>query len=158
MIDFRSLHVADESSCFSHVGATRVFRRVGAVRAALIPDEVRRFILAAIPSVPFLEAMLLMRRAGPVNWGVTDLARGLYLSDKVAAGLLDQLHGAGVIVLESTPPHSYRYAPSAELAANIDQLAEVYADNLIGVSNLIHSSTGKKIPHGDKNRRRTPPH
>lgn len=120
---------------------------VGAVREAVIPDDVRRFILMAVPSVPYLEAVLLMRRAGPASWGTAELARGLYLNDKAAAALLEQLLAAGVSAADPARAGNCLYAPSAELAAMIDRVAEVYASNLIGVSTLIHSTTGKKAQH-----------
>ncbi len=112
-----------------------------------IPDDVRRFILLAIPSVPYLEALLLMRRGGPVGWRAGALASGLYLSEKAAAGLLAQLHTAGVVAADGADGNSFRYAPAADLAAMIDQLADIYAVNLIGVSTLIHSTSGKKAQH-----------
>ncbi len=112
-----------------------------------IPDDVRRFILLAIPSVPYLEALLLMRSHGPVGWRAGALASGLYLGEKAAAALLAQLHTAGVAEADPNDEGSFRYAPGKELAAMIDRLAEIYAVNLIGVSTLIHSTTGKKAQH-----------
>lgn len=109
-----------------------------------IPDDVRRFILTAIPSVPYLEALLLMRGAGPVGWEAPALAAGLYLDESAANELLMQLRASAVTVPDPGAAGSVRYAPAAPLAAIIDRLADVYADNLIGVSMLIHSTMGKQ--------------
>jgi hypothetical protein len=110
-----------------------------------IPDELQRFILLAIPSVPYLEAILLMRSDPSLTWDAAHIARRLYLSDKVARGLLSELVGGGVIRHETQPPSRFRFAPqSAHLAAMIDRLAVAYSQNLIGVSTLIHSKMNRK--------------
>lgn len=114
--------------------------------SSTISDEMRRFILLAVPSVPYLEAMLLMRR-DRAYWRAGELASRLYLSEKAAAELLAQLCAAGVTEAEAADSQRFHYAPSAELETMIDRLAEVYAANLIGVSTLIHSTTGKKAQH-----------
>lgn len=118
-----------------------------------IPDEVRRFILTSIPSVPYLEAMLLLRGAPEDEWDTKRVAQRLYVSEKVAAELLASLYEAGVLVLSDQSqaagegrPRLYCYRPTADaLAAIIDQLADVYAKNLIGVTNLIHANSGIKV-------------
>jgi Mn-dependent DtxR family transcriptional regulator len=105
-------------------------------------DDVRRFILTSIPSVPYLEAMLLLRNLDTGAWDGKALAQRLYMSEKAAADLLSELHAAGVVQLESA---GYRYAPqSDELRDKIDRLADVYSSHLIEVANLIHSKTSKK--------------
>ena len=42
-----------------------------------IPEDVRRFVLTSIPSVPFLEALLLMRANPAQGWSRDTLARRL---------------------------------------------------------------------------------
>jgi Mn-dependent DtxR family transcriptional regulator len=112
-----------------------------------IPDDVTRFILLSVPSVPYLEAMLLLRRDTRQAWDPARLAQRLYLSDSAAQTLLAELHASGI--LEVADPDArmplYRYHPrSEELRQMIDRLAEVYAKNLIEISNLIHSKISKK--------------
>lgn len=111
------------------------------VNRPLIPDDVRRFILTAVPSVPYLEALLLLRGSDADGVDATTLAAGLYLSEKAAAALLAQLRSAGVAEQLPCAPGTVRYAPVPTLAALIERLATVYADNLIGVSMLIHSTS-----------------
>ena len=106
-----------------------------------IPDDVRRFILTAIPSVPYLEALLLLRGSGETGASAATLAAGLYLSETAAASLLAQLRAAGVAEQNPGAAGTLRYAPAAALASLIDRLAAVYADNLVGVSMLIHSTS-----------------
>lgn len=113
-----------------------------------IPDEIRRFILTSIPSVPYLEALLLLRNEADVAWEAKGLARRLYLSDKAALALLTELHASGVLHLVDQEPPRYRYSPNDEsLREMIDQLADAYARQLVEVTNLIHSKTSKKAQH-----------
>ncbi|PWF43997.1 hypothetical protein [Massilia glaciei] len=112
-----------------------------------IPDDVKRFILVSIHSVPYLEAMLLLRNEASAPWDSKRLSQRLYVSEKVATVLLAQLCGAGV--LESADRRAdllaYAYKPnSEELGEIIDRLTATYAKNLVDVTNLIHSRTDKK--------------
>jgi hypothetical protein len=110
-----------------------------------IPEDVRRFILTSITSVPFLEAMLLLRNAPGQSWDRRGVAQRLYVNEKVAGELLADLCAAGFVVVTELDPSLYRYhARSDDLREMIDRLAEAYAKNLVEVTNLIHSKTGKK--------------
>ncbi|WP_019142843.1 hypothetical protein [Noviherbaspirillum massiliense] len=110
-----------------------------------IPEDIIRFILLSIPSVPHLEAMLLLRREHSVQWDSKRVAQRLYMSEKAAHGLLTDLHAAGFLAQEDGEPPLYRYHPGTEgIREMIDRLADVYAKNLIDVSNLIHSKNSKK--------------
>ena len=112
---------------------------------APIPEETQRFILLAIPSVPYLEALLLLRGEPKLYWDAVQVARRLYLNEKAAQGLLDQLYAAGVATAGGNGGGSFCYAPQSEhMRSMIDGLAEIYSRNLIGVSNLIHSKTSMK--------------
>jgi hypothetical protein len=117
---------------------------------AVIPEEIRRFVLTSIPSVPFLEALLLMRAAPEQPWSRDSLARRLYVRDKVADGLLAELCRAGMAAPwpdqgAGADPHAYCYRPrEAALRERIDRLADLYATHLVEVTHLIHSSLDRK--------------
>lgn len=112
-----------------------------------IAANVRRFITQSIPSVPYLEALLLMRSAGSRGLNVASLAKALYVNHKTAAALLTQLKDAALIEFAPAPAvEHYCYAPRPEHAELINRLAEEYANNLIGVSMLIHA---KGLPPTD---------
>lgn len=111
-----------------------------------IPEDVRRFILTAVPSVPYLEALLLLRES-TMSWDAEALARRLYIGEAVAAQLLKDLCNAGVAVMhkEAEGPCLYRYQPgSAEQSTMLDRLADCYCRNLVGVTELIHSKLDRK--------------
>lgn len=112
---------------------------------ASLPSDVVRFIMLGIPSVPYLEAMLLLRGETDQPWDARRTAQRLYLADGVAQSLLDELCSKGVVQLADREKRLYQYHPNSnELAQTIDLLAMVYAENLIEVTNLIHSKTNKK--------------
>lgn len=110
-----------------------------------IPEDVRRFILTSIPTVPHVEAMLLLRSTPNERWDVRRVGQRLYVNDKLVETVLRDLCEIGV--LEATPDHSplYRYRPiSEELRQTIDRLADTYKRYLVEVTNLIHSGLNKK--------------
>ena len=113
-----------------------------------IPDDVKRFILVSIPSIPYLEAMLLLRGDPNRTWSSKQAAQRLYLSEKAANDLLVELHAAGVLHVEADESLGYAYRPeSEELREMIDRLADIYAKNLVDVTNLVHSKTASKAQH-----------
>ena len=101
-----------------------------------IPDDLRRFILTSVPSVPYLEAMLLLRAEPQAAWDTAALARRLYISQHKADEVLRQLGDAGFVAAESA---AARWQPRAELSALVEQLALLYAEDLVGVTELIHA-------------------
>lgn len=107
-----------------------------------LPAELRRFILTSIPSVPFLEAVLLLRAEPQRAWTAADASRRLYLPESQVAELLAAIASAGI---GSSTPGGTNYSPATgELSAIIDTLAAHYAADLVGVSDLIHARTDKK--------------
>src|SRR5206468_1453220 len=107
-----------------------------------ISDDVRRFIATNVPSVPYLEALLLLRAEAPKAWDARSLAGRLYVREAEAARLLAELSEAGVADGEA---EAYRFAPkSDELRVMIEGLADAYAHDLLGVSSLIHSRTDRR--------------
>ena len=110
-----------------------------------IPEDVRRFILTSISSVPYLEALLLLRSTPNQAWESMTVAQRLYIGEKAAIELLVELTAAGFIIVVESETALYRYHPrSKELRQMIDRLAETYAKSLVEVTNIIHSKTGKR--------------
>lgn len=105
--------------------------------------EVRRFILAYIPSVPHLEALLLMRAEASTPWNADALARRLYIGPKVAEGLLGDLAGAGLV--QPVDGGGYRYGPGKEeVASVVAELAAAYSRHVVAIARLIHSLGDRK--------------
>ena len=110
------------------------------------PEDLRRFVLTSIPSVPFLEALLLLRANPTQQWHGDILAQRLYVRERTAQGLLEDLCRAGMIAPCAAPHEDcYQYHPiSNTLRERIDQLADLYARHLVEVTLLIHSSLDRK--------------
>ncbi|HVL74536.1 MAG TPA: hypothetical protein VM406_00855 [Noviherbaspirillum sp.] len=109
------------------------------MRRTPIPEDVRSFLRSDIPTVPHLEALLLMRSTPDAQWNAVQLARRLYLSEVTASGLLRDLRSRG-LVTPAEHGEACRYAPAdSRTCALIDRLAQLYSTNLVGISNLIHS-------------------
>lgn len=108
-----------------------------------IADDVRRFILTSIPSVPYLEALLLLRAEPGTPWDRARLARRLYIGEGQATELLEAVTQSRFVT--RAEDGYFLYAPeSAELARALDALAETYANDLVGVTDLIHSRVEKR--------------
>lgn len=109
----------------------------------MFSDELRRFILR-IPSIPFLEALLLLRSAPSQTWDADTVARRLYINSQQAIELLKGLAAARVCMEVKHNPECFIYKPeSDELCKLIDDLASEYAHNLIEVTNLIHANSNQ---------------
>jgi hypothetical protein len=112
-----------------------------------LPEDLRRFILLSVPSVPFLEALLLFRAARGAPVASAAIARRLYLSDSVARQLVAQLRDARML-LEEPGGDAHRLAPeSGEAAALLDMLADFYRTHLVEVTDLIHNRAGRRAQH-----------
>jgi hypothetical protein len=111
-----------------------------------LPDEVRRFILTSIPSIPYLEALLLLHAGGePAGWDASRVARRLYVADKQAGELLTALAAAGIASADASAAGVYHYRPAtAELSERVNSLAAAYATNLLAVTDLVHSRLDKR--------------
>jgi hypothetical protein len=113
-----------------------------------IPDDVTRFILLAVPSIPHLEALLLLRGERQIAWDGKRVAQRLYMQEKRANELLVDLCDAGFLSCTEEEQPVFAYAPrSEEMREMIDRLAIIYAKNLVDVTNLIHSKTSRKAQH-----------
>jgi len=109
--------------------------------AATIPGDVRRFLLATIPTVPHLEALLLLRGRQD-TWTAAQVSSRLYVDAANTGRLLDDLAGAGLVVADGD---GFRYAPAEPgLSATVDALATLYARQTVAVAQLIHSSSDHK--------------
>jgi hypothetical protein len=111
-----------------------------------IPEDLRRFVLTGIPSVPFLEALLLLRADAARTWSSTEVAERLYVRDRIAQGLLEQLCQAGMArQCGSADALCWCYHPATPaIGEMIDGLAELYSRQLVQVTTLIHSKLDRK--------------
>ena len=115
----------------------------GVMSLEKIPVNVMRFILTSIPTVPHLEAILLLRGAEDVQWTTEAVTKRLYIGERVAEAILQDLCGAGIF--SRGVEGRYQFNPSSiELRSLLDALAHCYASQLVEVTNLIHSPMERK--------------
>jgi Mn-dependent DtxR family transcriptional regulator len=108
-----------------------------------IPDEVRRFVQTAVPSVPYAEALLLFLSAHDGELETVAVARRLYITDPAATALVEELRAAGVVAPGSAPG-THVFAPrDGEHERLLRLTARYYTTHLIDVTELIHSSTAR---------------
>jgi hypothetical protein len=111
-----------------------------------IPSDVVRFVLTSIPSVPYLEAVLLLHQNANANWSAAEVAGRLYIPEKKAELILRELAEAGILACDASTISIYAFSPvSDSLRELIEKLAAVYAKHIVEVTNLIHSNTGSQV-------------
>jgi hypothetical protein len=109
-----------------------------------MPDDLRRFILTSIHSVPFVEAILLFMGQAGLALDVPTVARRLYVSEASAAELVGALVSAGIVEAAEGSASAWRFAPQKDLQRMLHLLAAYYASHLIEVTDLIHSTGARK--------------
>lgn len=104
-----------------------------------IPDHARRFISQYIDSVGELEALLLLRALPGEAWELGKIASRLYVRETETARILARLCRNGLLVRADTV---YKFeCQTEELRRVVDELAELYARQLIPITNLIHAKS-----------------
>jgi hypothetical protein len=110
-------------------------------------EEVYRFILREIDSVPHLEALLLLWNSRPGSWTREQLAERLYVMPTLAQALAQDLvrqHFA-VSAEENSQPR-YSYDPSSEETNRLVALVDAaYRREVVRISTLIHSKPSSSL-------------
>ncbi|HEY1149984.1 MAG TPA: hypothetical protein VGF27_15495 [Pseudoduganella sp.] len=113
------------------------------MEASNIPDDVRRYIVQCVPSVPYLEAIMLMSAKAGGSWDARQLAQRLYLDEPRAESLLHELSAAGIATADADG--RWHFAPTTpHLAELLARLVDIYARHLVEVSTLVHSKSNRK--------------
>lgn len=111
-----------------------------------IPPAVERFLLDSIDTVPHLEALLLIFQSPAIVWAVEDLAARIYVSDKQAAAIADDLTRRGWIAPVEQSPATFQFvARSPEKTQLLDQVAQAYRTQLVQVTRFIHSNASGSV-------------
>jgi hypothetical protein len=104
-----------------------------------IPQSIRKFIARHIDSVGQLEALLLLRAVPGEAWEVARVAGRLYVGEQEATEMLERLCHSGLLVRTD---RAYRYCCKTEdLRRMVDELASLYARQLIPITNMIHAKS-----------------
>jgi hypothetical protein len=110
---------------------------------AEIDPDVRRYLINSVPSVPYLEAALLLRSDPARTWDGAELAARLYVPAREAGDLLQALAAAGIAQPAGGVP-AFRYTEEAGLRSLLDRVADTYARHLLVVTDLLHAKHDKR--------------
>lgn len=102
-----------------------------------ISPDLRSFVLT-LPSVPFLEALLLLHNAPDRIWSTEAIAQRLYLQSVARADdIVRELAARGFCV--RTPDGLLMYRPAGdERQRLVAELAREYQSRLIEITKLVH--------------------
>jgi hypothetical protein len=107
---------------------------------AVFSDDIRRFVLS-LPSIPYLEAIVLLHRYPSTIWGYQAVAKRLYVQPSLANRILNDLATNGVCHSFDGHADQFIYEPESEsLRKLIDDLSVIYAKHLIEITHLIHDN------------------
>ncbi len=114
--------------------------------AGAIPNEVEQFLLAAIDTVPHLEALLLIFQNPATVWSVDELAARIYVGNAQAAVVLEDLTRRQLVTrVEESPPKFQFIARSPEQTELLNQVAKAYRTQLVQVARFIHSKPSASV-------------
>jgi hypothetical protein len=123
-----------------------VDEKVFIVGGSSIPDDVARFVLESVDSVAQLEALLLLRSSPEERWSAQALAARLYIDEKQTARILSDISKQSLALVFIGDPPVYQYQPgSIQLRQVVDRVAEIYAKQLVPITNLIHSKPKTRV-------------
>lgn len=109
-------------------------------------QELLRFILDNLETVPHLEAVLLIWQNQSTPWTADLLAQRIYVSPVDGRAILEDLTRKGMLRrTEPSDPH-YLYDPSWDTERGLlPRLAELYRRQLVQVTKLIHSKGSSSV-------------
>ena len=108
-------------------------------------EEVDRFILDEIDTVPHLEALLLLWNSRPKQWSVDEMGEALFLTSGAAKEILEDLVRHGLIAAVSGKADIYIYASLPEKDQLIAAVDTTYRKELIRISRLIHAKPSAAV-------------
>ena len=108
-----------------------------------IVEEVDKFVLAYIESVPHLEALLLLWRSRPQVSTVEELAKALYLSPRQAEVIGHDLAREGLV--RSSEAGLAYVSEDAARDGLVGALHDTYALETVRLSTLIHTRGSRAV-------------
>jgi DNA-binding IscR family transcriptional regulator len=109
-------------------------------------EQVDRFIVEEIDSVPQLEALLLFWNKRPNAWTCESMAKALYVSPEIAQDILKQLAQRRLIIeLDGASDGFALNADSEEKQHLLAAVDAIYRRELVRLSNLIHSKASRGV-------------
>ena len=114
--------------------------------ASEFPAQIEQFIGQHVESLAQLETLLALRREPGRSWSCAELARQLYVTTDVCAGIVGDLERRGFALRDAADVDLIRYrSAGAETDQLIDQLAGLYQERRVAVITQIYSKPVKKV-------------
>jgi hypothetical protein len=111
-----------------------------------IDPEVEQFLLDSIDTVPHLETLLLIFQSPATTWSVAELAARIYVNEKQAGGILEDLTRRSLITRVEQSPASYQYVARTEAQNQLlGKVAQSYRTQLVQVTRFIHSNASASV-------------
>jgi hypothetical protein len=107
-------------------------------------DEVRRFVLISIPTVPHLETLLLLWRSQDTDWTAEDISRRLFVTAAQASAVAEELCEADLLECAGAPVRYRCRREPPSLRSLLAEVDEAYSRHLRRVTELIHSNVDRK--------------
>lgn len=109
-----------------------------------IPEDVLRFVLEQIDSVPHLEALLIIWSNAVQSFSTEKIAAELYISTDVASSILQDLLRRKLIRV-ADPQLTYVYDGAWDSTDLMSRVAAAYRTRLVRVTTLIHSKGSQSL-------------
>jgi hypothetical protein len=109
-------------------------------------EEVYRFILNQIDSVPQMEALLLVWESRPKKWAESEIAERLYVGTDAVRNIMQELVRRRMLAADAQSARQYFYeSKSEDLDGLIEAVAATYRQDLVRVSTFIHTKTSSAV-------------
>jgi hypothetical protein len=109
-------------------------------------EEVYRFILNQIDSVPQMEALLLVWESRPKKWPESEIAERLYVGTDAVRNIMQELVRRRMLAADAQSARQYFYeSKSEDLDGLIEAVAATYRQDLVRVSTFIHTKTSSAV-------------
>jgi hypothetical protein len=110
------------------------------VDSGKLPEDVVRFVVDRIDSVPHMETLLLLWETPSKAWSEQEIAARVYVGVEAARAILQDLAAQKLAASEPGAPSTYRYDPSWDSSGVLmASVARTYRQELVRVASLIHS-------------------
>jgi len=111
-----------------------------------ISDEVVRFIVDKIDSVPHLEALLLLFDSAPKGWSAAEVAARVYIPEERARALLQDLVRQRLVAPHAEGDERYHYDSAWDASGStMQKVAATYRRHVVRVANLVHSKASPAV-------------
>lgn len=111
-----------------------------------IDPQVEQFLLDSIDTVPHLEALLLIFQSPAIVWTIADLAARIYVNEKQATGILEDLARRSLIARVEQAPANYQYLARSQAQTELlHKVAQSYRTQLVQVTRFIHSNASGSV-------------